>query len=301
MTYQGRSLYATFGLEGMSNEVDASTGITPTTRAELIDLAYTYVTTEPMTPTITNVTPKNESNLTVFAASLPAGDVLAHRWDWGDGSDLTAYFETQFDDESGEPIVAASHTYLNCGTYDVRVEVVDALNDHHIGEQTVEIHRKLRRGADGDHGHGSAGCKSAVDFTSTALKPVSGTVEVADTSAIELPADASLLGEAFTIVAYGPDGLLMDDFEPAVQLTISYGGAEVQSSQLQSVTLRRYSALDERWEIVAAVTDTEAGTITAEIVRNGIFGVFAIAPTADDESAEPVQLDNGVFLPLVGN
>ena len=300
VTYQGRSLYATFGLEGMSNELNASTGITPTTRAELIDLAYTYVTTEPMTPTISNVTTENESNLTIFAASLPEGDVLEHRWDWGDGSDLTAYFETQFDDESGEPIVAASHTYLNCGTYEVRVEVVDALGDHHLGEQTVDITENCAVALTEVTGT-AGGLQISVDFTSTALKPVSGTIDVVDTSAIELPADASLLGEAFTIVAYGPDGLLMDDFDPAVQLTISYGGEEVQSSQLQSVTLRRYSALDERWEIVSAATDTDAGTITADIERNGIFGVFAIAPTADDESAEPVQLDNGVFLPLVGN
>lgn len=131
ITYRGRSVYTSFGLEGMSEGVNASLGITPTTRSELLGLFLAWSSTEPGVPVITT----NEvaaSATAVFTASLEAATVaangapqaVAYRWDFGDGSPYQS---------SSTAVI--SHTYLcaDDNTHTVRVEIKDQYGNVAIG------------------------------------------------------------------------------------------------------------------------------------------------------------------------
>jgi hypothetical protein len=131
-TYSGRSIYATFGLEGMSNSLNPSVGITPTTRTELLDLFFEWLWSEPGTAVISPTQVVTTSDLAIFSAGLtPAGAMpekplegVRYRWDFGDGSTFVTSAGNQ-----------AGHTYL-CGednTYTVRVEIMDQYGNTTIG------------------------------------------------------------------------------------------------------------------------------------------------------------------------
>ncbi|MBN2025134.1 MAG: PKD domain-containing protein, partial [Actinobacteria bacterium] len=125
ISYLGRSIYATFGLEGVND------GLETTERAELLDYFVAALIDEP-TATISDTTVDNASGLTRFKANfLSSTDAtpVGYRWDFGDGSDYTVSF----------PNADASHTYTYCGTYTVRVEVEDWWGNYVVGTQKVKV------------------------------------------------------------------------------------------------------------------------------------------------------------------
>ncbi|MGC9348992.1 MAG: S8 family serine peptidase [Anaerolineae bacterium] len=124
VSYYGRSIYTTFGLEGVNNGLPGAT-----TREELMTRFLDWLNDEPavsisMTSTMT-------STLTRFTATLPmtvsAG--ATYRWDFGDGSDFT----------DATTSTVAGHTYDMCGTYTVRVEATNAWGNTVIGSEEFEI------------------------------------------------------------------------------------------------------------------------------------------------------------------
>ncbi|MGC9520331.1 MAG: S8 family serine peptidase [Anaerolineae bacterium] len=132
ITYLGRSVYTTFGLEGV-NDVHGGTS-----RSELLSGFLAWAADEPMV-TINNVTPDNASSLTVFEAELTSNITDTHgvsfRWDFGDGSSYTPAYAT----------ADASHTYATCGTYTVRVEAVDSWGNRVVGSADVDVDLCLQR------------------------------------------------------------------------------------------------------------------------------------------------------------
>ncbi len=126
LAYLGRSIYTTFGLEGVNNGTGASS------REDLLTALMNWAMDEP-TAAIMDVTPSNESDLTMFEATLTSnitGTVgTTYRWDFGDG---TAYSPTYKSNTAG-------HNYAICGIYTVRVEATDSLGNTAIGEQTVKV------------------------------------------------------------------------------------------------------------------------------------------------------------------
>jgi hypothetical protein len=128
ISYQGRSIYASFGLEGLNTSYDPSFGITPTTRSELLGTLLDWTWSNPMTATITNTTTSNASQLTIFTAGLTAGTAVSYRWDFGDGSPYTPV----------RPTPEVDHTYT-CGDYTVRVEITDIYGNVSIGSKQVSI------------------------------------------------------------------------------------------------------------------------------------------------------------------
>jgi subtilisin family serine protease len=127
-TYEGRSAYTTFGLEGVNNGFSPSFGITPTTRSELLGTLLDWAWSEPSSAVITNTTPANASELTILTAGLVTGTAVSYRWDFGDGTPYTAPFATP----------EASHTY-QCGEYTVRVEITDINGNVSIGSLDIEL------------------------------------------------------------------------------------------------------------------------------------------------------------------
>jgi hypothetical protein len=129
ISYLGRSIYTTFGLEGVNN------GLGATSRSGLLDAFLDWAMDEP-TVTITDTsTYSDTSPVTLFAATV-ASNIAGttghtYRWDFGDGS---AYADSYTSSVAG-------HQYAACGTYDVRVQANDSWGNRVIGELEVTVTR----------------------------------------------------------------------------------------------------------------------------------------------------------------
>ncbi len=126
ISYVGRSVYTTFGLEGVNSDTGG------TTRQQLLQLLLNMVWDEPAV-TITNTTPTNASKMVTLQAGLTSNITgttgTSYRWDFGDGTGYTeAYTSNQ-----------VSHTYQYSGRYTVRVEAVDAYGNRSIGETDLLV------------------------------------------------------------------------------------------------------------------------------------------------------------------
>jgi hypothetical protein len=140
--YSGRSVYASFGLEGVSNDFNVSLGITPTTRSELLGAFLNWAWSKPGTVVISDTTPANSSLLTTFKANYSAPTDLvrsvraaaaatpvSYRWDFGDGS---AYASSTAAPEAG-------HNYTVCGNYTVRAEITDSNGNTVIASKQINV------------------------------------------------------------------------------------------------------------------------------------------------------------------
>jgi len=126
--YSGQSIYAAFGLEGMSEQLNATTGYTPTSRSELLDAFLTWTWSEPAAVEVLEVTPVNASALRMFTATLTEGTLVQIRWDFGDGSDYII---------SGTDTVG--HRFEKCGAHTVRAEIEDTLGNVSVGSLNIDV------------------------------------------------------------------------------------------------------------------------------------------------------------------
>jgi len=125
ISYFGRSIYTTFGLEGVNN---GGSGIS---REDLMSAMLDWAMDEPVA-TIVNTTAANAGQQTFFEAGLTSNvgaTPVSYRWDYGDGS---VYAGPYTANQTG-------HTYMDCGTYTVRVEVIDSWGNHALGELETEV------------------------------------------------------------------------------------------------------------------------------------------------------------------
>ena len=126
LAYMGRSIYATFGLEGVNN------GLGSTSREDLLAAFMDWAMDEP-TATISDTTTTNASNLTTFEATVTSNITgtmgQTYRWDFGDGSDYSIVYSSN----------QVAHTYATCGTYTVRVETVNSWGNSAIAELTADV------------------------------------------------------------------------------------------------------------------------------------------------------------------
>jgi hypothetical protein len=142
IAYLGRSIYTTFGLEGMAETFNETLAFTPTTRSELLELFLTWADSEAGTAIITNTTPVSATGTLLaveYAAPVLAAGALApaaaveaveYRWDFGDGSP----FVISVSPDAGH-MYACSDTNL----YTVRVEVTDSAGNVAIGSHELDV------------------------------------------------------------------------------------------------------------------------------------------------------------------
>jgi hypothetical protein len=129
ISYLGRSVYASFGLEGVNN--------TPgnTSREALMQTFLNYAWDKPTasisrTTVLTNSS-KIEQFTANFSSNIISNTAVSYRWDYGDGKPYMT---------SGSSPVTV-HPYQVCGRYTVRVEITDAYGNHTIGTQEVNVTR----------------------------------------------------------------------------------------------------------------------------------------------------------------
>lgn len=125
--YLGRSIFTGFGLEGVNNYTE-----TFTTREDLMQTFLNWAMDEPEASI--DVLPYPEgSEVTVFEASVTSNisgtTGFTYRWDFGDGTGYFGPYESAM----------ASHDYEVCGTFTVRVEVVDSWGNTAIGSYDVTV------------------------------------------------------------------------------------------------------------------------------------------------------------------
>lgn len=127
VAYYGRSIYTTFGLEGVNN------GLGYTERADLLGLLLDWAMDEP-TATIMDITDtySDTGQAYVFEASvtstLTTTTGVSYRWDFGDGSYV-----------GPSEYAISGHDYAYCDVYTVRVEAVDSLGNAAIGTLDVNV------------------------------------------------------------------------------------------------------------------------------------------------------------------
>ncbi|MCB9137954.1 MAG: S8 family serine peptidase [Caldilineaceae bacterium] len=136
-TYSGRSVYTTFGLEGMDEAGGA-------TRAELLGAFLTWAWTEPGAVNIADTSPADTdttsftatmSEVSAAAADQP-NEIVGYRWDFGDGSDYVM--------STGNTV---SHQYVcsdSGNVYSVRAELTDDLGIVSIGEAQMDVSDSCR-------------------------------------------------------------------------------------------------------------------------------------------------------------
>lgn len=128
VSYYGRSIYTTFGLEGVNN------GLGTTSREELLGLFMDWAMDEPMVM-VEDISDSysDTSAVAVFQANLSSNvdgvTGATYRWDFGDGTDYEGPYTSNI----------AGHDYEFCGYYNVRVEATDSLGNVTIGESMVHV------------------------------------------------------------------------------------------------------------------------------------------------------------------
>ena len=127
--YSGRSIYASFGLEGMNNDFNPTLGFTPTSRSELLGTFLDWTWASSQDVEVMNTTAENSSHLMTFDAALATGEGVSYRWDFGDDSDYVGPFVNSI----------SGHIYETCGTYTVRAEITDSLGNVSLGSTEVTI------------------------------------------------------------------------------------------------------------------------------------------------------------------
>jgi len=139
-TYAGRSIYTSFGLEGMSEVLNPSYGIIPASRALLVGSFLNWLDAEPGTAIVTP-TAEVSSTLYTFTYAFTPGQQPAPsaqafagpqqvRWDFGDGTPyVTAGNDTN-----------ASHQYACAAdnVHTVRIEITDAYGNVTLGSVGVD-------------------------------------------------------------------------------------------------------------------------------------------------------------------
>jgi subtilisin family serine protease len=128
VSYNGRSIYTSFGLEGVNNIAGY------TAPDELLSTFMDWAMDEP-TAVISDITStySNTTSLTFVEATVSSNITgttgVAYRWDFGDGSPYAGPFQS----------AVASHAYAACGTYDVRVEAWDSWGNAVVTEKEITV------------------------------------------------------------------------------------------------------------------------------------------------------------------
>ena len=126
IAFKGRLAYCAFGLEGINN------GVGTTSRAEFLGELLNWGFDHPEA-TITNTSNiANSDNLTSLRVDNAPGSFSLQetsRWDFGDGTPFTEHTQS----------MEVFHTFPNCGSYVVKVEVIDNFGNSVVQERSIWV------------------------------------------------------------------------------------------------------------------------------------------------------------------
>ncbi len=240
VAYLGRSIYTSFGLEGVNNGKFADS------REYLLSTFWEYLLDEP-TATITGTWNVTTSQILIGQIDFSSNIEYARPWqgriDWGDGSPYTDYFFTG----------VASHHYVECGDYTIRAEVIDNYGNSAIASKTVTV-TACEVPTTGTVTAGEGGQLRSDDGTFTVDFPagaVAGdtTISVAkQTEPSAAMGGLSFAGNAITINATDADGNPVTSFAQPFTLVVKYADSDWQKAGItDEANLNVYFYKDGAW------------------------------------------------------
>lgn len=288
-TYNGRSIYTTFGLEGVSNDNTETIS-----RTALLDLMLDWSWSEPSTVTISETFAAN-SELYIFTADLADAEGASYRWDYGDGSEFVGPLE----------VSQTGHTYTACGAHVVRAEVTDALGNVSIGSHELAIKENCT-------------LSLSISMSTTAASAVAPGEAVAVLLAYE-NTGASPISTVLEMVV--PNGTISDDNSDAgwscatdspagtaCELPINELAAGASDSALFKVIVDAQPSFGGTDIVFASATPQSAGGPVTLAEASPDMMISVLAPASLDTIAEPLmaepliiesQLERRTFLPVI--
>lgn len=250
ISYLGRSIYASFGLEGVNNNQinrNARWHSDADSREYLLGTFWEYLMDEP-TVAITATWNVTTSQILIGRIDFSSNIEWAYPWkgriDWGDGSPYTDYFFTG----------VASHHYVECGDYTIRAEVIDNYGNSAIASKTVNV-TACEVPTTGTVTAGEGGQLRSDDGTFTVDFPagaVAGdtTVSVAkQTEPSAAMGGLSFAGNAITINATDANGNPVTSFAQPFTLVVKYNDSDWQKAGISDeANLNVYFYKDGQWE-----------------------------------------------------
>ena len=229
--YLGRSIYTTFGLEGVNN------GSSGASREELLDTFMNWAMDEP-TVAISNTTPENGSHLYTLMAEVAGDPGVQYRWDFGDGSAYSPWYGS----------AQVGHVFPACGDYAVRVEMVNVWGNHAIGESTIEV-------TDCPAQSGVQLSPLSAAQTARPGETVTYTLAITNTGAVDDIFDITVSGNAWSTTAAASTGTLAPGASTMVYITVTIPeGAVADDFDIAQVMVT--SRVDSSKYLVAALTTT---------------------------------------------
>lgn len=241
-----RSVFAGFGLEGVNNPAPSARWHgNGTSRERLLKTFLNYVMDEP-TATISVTAQITTSQIVIFqinrSSNITDASGWGARWDWGDGSDYTAW---------ADDIV--QHHYVECGEYTVRAEVNNDYGNTAIATTVVNI-TSCEVPVTGTVTPGSGGQLRSDDGAVSVEFPagaVAGdtTISMAPQSKpTQALGNLTFAGKSLTITAKDANGNPVTTFAQPFTLVVKYQDSDWQNAGITSETnLNVYFYKDGAW------------------------------------------------------
>jgi len=281
ISYWGRSILTTFGLEGVHGAAS---------RAALIQGFLNWGMDNP-TVTISNTTTVTDANseLMRFEASMGSNVAGAtgwmYRWNFGDGSPMTPWFDTTH----------GSRNYPVCGTYTVWAEGKNVYGNRAIGKlQNITINKTNcgMVGAAGGTVNGTnvKGLPVTIQVPAGVLADGSSLVYAPGvTSTHAMPTDVMFAGQTFDLNLYNK-GVMVENarFNPTITVTMGYTDSNVMGLNESALTLRYWNG--QAWS-------SDGITVVSRDVANNRI-VFAISHLSEFAFFAPAK-SAGIYLPII--
>jgi subtilisin family serine protease len=227
--YNGRSIYTTFGLEGVNN---SGSGIS---REDLISAFMDWAWDEP-TVTISNTTPENGSHLYILLAEVPGAPGVQYRWDYGDGSAYSPWYTAR----------GTQHVFPACGEYTVRVEMINIWGNHAIGETTIDVTDCPDQG-------GVTLSPLSASQTAHPGQMVTYALTVTNTGTVDDIFDITVNGNAWNTVTPASVGPLVVGVSTTVYVTVTIPG-DAHQGDYDVAQIMVTSRVDNRRYAIATLT-----------------------------------------------
>ncbi|MDM8528026.1 S8 family serine peptidase [Anaerolineales bacterium HSG24] len=290
ITYQGRSIYTGFGLEGVNSGL--------TERDDLLRTFLYWLWDEPQV-TLNEANPSEDN---IFSASFEAdfssniGDatVIGYRWDFGDDSGYVAVPIT---------MTQVTHQYTDCGDYTVRVEATDNYGNRAVEEMPFSLANCKTVDATGGRLEftNSATLPTVIEVPRNIINESSFVYSTTDSISQAEPDGLKFAGESFNLGVY-ENGQLKPIllYSPPLTVTINYTDTDTLKFARDGTTLDESTLVLRYWREsknewsdlgITMIGIPANNHLTATIGYLGEFAIFGQV-----KATTPTQT---VYLPVV--
>ncbi|MDM8530353.1 S8 family serine peptidase [Anaerolineales bacterium HSG25] len=290
ITYQGRSIYTGFGLEGVNNS-----GFTE--RDDLLRTFLNWLRDEPQVTLSRSSSSDDVFSVNFeakFSSNIDDATVIGYRWDFGDDSGYVAVPIT---------MTQVTHRYADCEDYTVRVEATDNYGNRTVEEMPFSLANCQTVGTGGQFEFTNSFTLPTVIEVPPNIINDNSTLAFSSTNTVSQsdPANLKFAGGAFSLKLY-ENGQLKPIllYSPPLTVTINYTDTDTLKFARDGTTLDESTLVLRYWresknewsDLGITMIGTPANNhLTATI---GYLGEFAIFGQVKATTTTPT-----VYLPMV--